>query len=256
MVAQWKDNTNWLSDKPIGRWYGVTTDADGHVQWLDLSSNDLSGSIPPELGNLTNLESLHLSGNQLTGSIPPALGSLTNLGYLNLSGNDLSGSIPPALGSLTNLGYLNLSGNDLSGSIPPELGNLTNLQYLFLGGNDLSGSIPPELGNLTNLEWMFLGYNQLTGCIPNGLRAIPENDLSSLGLDDCSAADAPESDRAVLVALYNATNGAQWEDNTNWLSDQPLDQWYGVTTDADGRVSSLNLGWNDLSGSIPLRWAI
>ena len=238
--AQWKDNTNWLSDEPLDQWHGVTTDADGRVQtldlsyndltgsippelgnltnlkWLDLSYNDLTGSIPPELGNLTNLEGLDLGENQLSGSIPPELGNLTNLQGLRLGGNpltgsipvalgnltnleglglfenQLSGSIPPELGNLTNLQGLGLFENQLSGSIPPELGNLTNLEVLLLQENQLSGSIPPELGNLTNLGELYLTGNQLTGCIPAGLRDIPENDLSSLGLDDCSAADAPD----------------------------------------------------------------
>ena len=57
------------------------------------------------------------------------------------------------------------------------------------------------------------------------------------------------ADRAVLVVLYAATGGANWEDNTNWLSAAPLDEWYGVTTDEEGRV--LRLNWNKLEGWIP-----
>ncbi len=49
-------------------------------------------------------------------------------------------------------------------------------------------------------------------------------------------------DRAPLVALYHAANGPNWVDNENWLSDTPLDDWYGVDTDADGRVVRVNLG--------------
>ena len=58
-------------------------------------------------------------------------------------------------------------------------------------------------------------------------------------------------DRAPLVALYNATGGANWANSSNWLSEAPLDQWYGVTTDANGRVSELNLHDNQLTGSVP-----
>ena len=58
-------------------------------------------------------------------------------------------------------------------------------------------------------------------------------------------------DRAPLVAPYNATGGANWANNSNWLSEAPLDQWYGVTTDANGRVSELNLHDNQLTGSVP-----
>ena len=58
------------------------------------------------------------------------------------------------------------------------------------------------------------------------------------------------SDRAALVALYNATNGDDWRNSANWLSDLPLDRWHGVGTDA-GRVSSLDLSADGLTGKIP-----
>ena len=59
------------------------------------------------------------------------------------------------------------------------------------------------------------------------------------------------TDRAALAALYNATNGSSWQDDTNWLSNRPLGDWHGVSTDADGRVADLRLDGNQLSGSIP-----
>ena len=65
--------------------------------------NQLSGAIPPELGNLANLQNLDLGSNQLSGAIPPELGNLANLQSLNLNDNQLSGAIPPELGNLTNL---------------------------------------------------------------------------------------------------------------------------------------------------------
>ena len=84
---------------------------------------------------------LVLSGNQLTvtGSIPPQLGNLTTLELLELCGNELNGSIPPQLGDLTNLTDLRLGDNQPTGSIPSELGNSTNLDYLNLTLNQLSG---------------------------------------------------------------------------------------------------------------------
>ena len=58
---------------------------------LNLSNNQLTGSIPPEIGNLTNLTYLRLDDNQLTGPIPPEIGNLTNMTYLNLESNQLTG---------------------------------------------------------------------------------------------------------------------------------------------------------------------
>ena len=67
----WSGNYNWLSDVPISEWEGVTTDGNGRVIGLALLGNQLTGEIPPELGNLANLTELYLSGSQLSGGIPP-----------------------------------------------------------------------------------------------------------------------------------------------------------------------------------------
>jgi hypothetical protein len=136
---------------------------------LLLYSNQLSGSVPVELGNLTNLTLLDLSANGLSGTIPAELGNLTNLTLLNTSSNQLSGRIPPELGKLTNLTLLGLGSNNLSDGIPFELGQLTNLRLLSLFSNQLSGNIPPELSNLTNLTRLDLSSNQLSGVISEGL---------------------------------------------------------------------------------------
>ena len=132
---------------------------------LDLYYNRLAGSIPPELGNLTNLEHLYLYQNYLKGSIPPELGNLANLTHLYLDHNRLTG-MPAELGNLTNLTHLHLHINSLAGSIPAELGNLANLTHLHLYNNGLTGSIPAELGDLANLTDLFLNGNNLTGTIP------------------------------------------------------------------------------------------
>ena len=102
----WRYNDNWLSDAPIGEWYGVNTNDDGRVIALVLDANNLSGEIPAELGSLSNLIGLSLSANALSGEIPAELGSLSNLESLNLEGNSLSGEIPAELGSLSNLDSL------------------------------------------------------------------------------------------------------------------------------------------------------
>ena len=142
----WTNNTNWLSDRPLGEWRGVTTNADGSVTGLDLTGNQLSGRIPSSLGSLSNLKHLSLSGNELTGPVPPELGNLTNLQGLHLDDNQLTGSIPSGLGGLNNLTRLNLAENGLTGPVPQELGSLTSLEGLALGGNQLSGTIPTSTG--------------------------------------------------------------------------------------------------------------
>ena len=269
--ANWENSANWLSDAPLDTWHGVTTDGSGRVIELDLPGNQLSGTIPSELGELTNLRQLSLGKNDLSGAIPPQLGRLTYLKWLylhenNLSGtvpselgrltdleslglwdNELSGAIPPALGNLTNLRQLSLSGNRLSGTVPSELGQLAELEILNLWDNDLSGAILPALGQLTKLTTLYLSENALRGCVPAVWRNVEENDLDAIGLPFCGAA----TDRAALVALYQAANSVNWKNNANWLSAAPLDTWHGVTTDESGRVIGLDLRSNGLIGSIP-----
>jgi internalin A len=128
-----------------------------NVQTLYLDSNQLS-SLPPEIGKLTNLQTLYLRDNQLS-SLPPEIGKLTNLQTLYLDSNQLS-SLPPEIGKLTNLQTLDLGSNQLS-SLPAEIVQLTNLQYLYLYNNPLS-SLPAEIVQLTNLQSLYLYNNQLS----------------------------------------------------------------------------------------------
>ncbi|MXW09884.1 MAG: hypothetical protein F4X47_01550 [Gammaproteobacteria bacterium] len=71
--TRWRDRTNWHTPESIRNWRGVSTNSAGFVTGLSLSGNNLSGTLPPEVGDLTHLRRLTLYGNQLTGPIPPEL---------------------------------------------------------------------------------------------------------------------------------------------------------------------------------------
>ncbi len=108
--------------KGVVNWEGVVkVSPDGFILKLDLSNYQLTGEIPRELGQLTELQELWLSENQLTGPIPSELGRLTQLQHLDLCFNGLTGEIPRELARLTELQYLYLHHNQLTGPTPPEL---------------------------------------------------------------------------------------------------------------------------------------
>jgi len=252
------------------------------LEHLDLSGNDLWGGIPASNGDgldaLHELTWLDLSGNQLSGDIPWELGWLTGLERLDLSDNELGGHIPAegnddGLGALSELTWLNLSGNQLSGVVPWELGLLAKLETLWLSYNQLEDSLPSELGSLERLTWLMVGDNtDLTGPLP---RSFLDLELEVLGyantglcvpwgadfrtwLDEIwqhlgtGAVCGVDGDRAALKELYDSTAGPDWNDNTNWLTDEPIGEWFGVRTDSTtGRVTRLVLPANKLTGRLP-----
>ena len=224
--------TQW--DAP---WRGVTIDDDRAVA-LDLSSTELSGAVPPELGDLTRLRYLHLGDNQLSGTIPPELGAMTELDYLHLGSNELSDPIPPELGNHNQLDYLHLGSNQLTGAIPPELGNLTNLRSLHLESNQLTGAVPPELGNMTSLEYMYLHSNELSGSVPPELGNL--TNLRSLHLESnqLTGPIPPELGDLTRLDYLHLEN--------NQLTG-PIPAELGNLT----RLGSLYLHINELSGPIP-----
>ncbi|KAG9457807.1 hypothetical protein H6P81_002315 [Aristolochia fimbriata] len=116
---------------------------------------------------ISNSGYLQLTGNNLTGEIPPEIGNMTNLGFLLLGGNALSGGLPPEFKHLPLLS-LDVSSNRLSGGIPEEIGYLRCLQKLDLSLNNFSGELPTALNRLNFLYRFNVSFNPLlAGVIPS-----------------------------------------------------------------------------------------
>ena len=235
----WTRKDNWLSPTISEcSWYGVTCFGNLQIQ-INLVNNNLVGTIPASIGNLTSLVTLQLSRNQLTGTIPDSIGNLMNLQGLDLSKNQLTGTIPGSIGNLTSLLWLDLENNQLNGIIPASLGNLKNLDELLLYENQLTGSIPASLGNLTSLTQLALHGNQLTGNIPTQLGNLTS--LQSLDLSNNQLTGSIPQELGALINLQEL-----------WL------MWNQLTGNIPpqlgnlGNLQYLMLNQNQLTGSIPV----
>ena len=160
----WTNNTNWCSDKPISEWYGITVQ-DGEL-WIDLRSNNLIGELPKEIGVFNRLTHLYLSFNNIIGTIPKCITNLTQLEIFDVYSNQLTGNIPEDIGSLIELKGLYIGVNKLSGTIPKSIGKLKKLTSFEAEFNNLEGSIPEELADLHILTDLSLQMNRLSGSVP------------------------------------------------------------------------------------------
>jgi len=196
----WTDNTGWLETNTPCSWYGVAC-ADSNVIRISRWNNQLSGSVPPEIGNLTALKELYLHDNQLT-ALPSEIGNLTVLRELYLYNNQLT-AFPSEIGNLTALEYLALYSNQLT-DLPSEIGDLTALQYLGLNNNQLT-ALPSAIGNLTALRSLYLDSNQLTA-VPSEIADLSA--LEELYLHDNQLTTLPSEigNLPSLRTLYLASN--------------------------------------------------
>ncbi|KAG7016379.1 Receptor protein-tyrosine kinase CEPR2, partial [Cucurbita argyrosperma subsp. argyrosperma] len=189
-LLRFKENLNdpmgfldsWIdSESPCG-FSGITCDrVSGKVVEISLENKSLSGEISPSISVLQSLTILSLASNHISGELPYQLINCSNIRVLNLTDNEMVRRIPD-LSQLRKLKVLDLSINFFSGPFPIWVGNLTGLNSLGLGENEFeAGDIPESLGNLKNLTWLYLANAQLRGEIPESLfelKALETMDLS------------------------------------------------------------------------------
>ena len=178
---------NWSMSTSVCNWIGVTCGVRHHrITALDISNLGLTGTIPPQLGNLSFLAFLSINDNNFYGSLPYELARLHRLKYLNFNYNQLSGNVPSSIFNISSLQELSLKHNRLSsmvnvsgggpnlmsldlsenlfeGEIPSFILECKQLQFLNLTFNNFRGGIPKEIGNLTKLKTLSIGDNKLEG---------------------------------------------------------------------------------------------
>ncbi len=177
------------------------------------------------------------------GVVTDSTGQVT---WLTLPGNGLKGTLPSLLGNLRELQYLGLADNELKGPVPPLLGDLPQLAGLFLANNRLTGTIPGSFLQLEQLSVLDFGGNRAL-CVPE----TAEFAEWTGGIAQVIGQKCAEADRRALGDLYRQTSGSGWVDSSGWLGDTVLEEWFGVEIDAIGRVLSLSLVENGLSGRLP-----
>jgi len=164
--ANWTDNSGWLTG-PVSLWFGVTIEND-RVTEITLSNNNLTGVLPIDLEQLSQLRILSLFLNNISGELPDIFGNMGLLEELVISKNDMTGIVPSSVAELTSLRQLVLLSNEFIGPLP-DLGNLKNLEEMVIGRNDFSGPFPDWIMELSSLTFLSVNVMGLTGEMPPGL---------------------------------------------------------------------------------------
>jgi Leucine-rich repeat (LRR) protein len=232
------------------------------VESIDVSDNNLQGTVRPEIGFLTGLTSLGLMSNQFTGPLPTELGKLTAVKDMFIGGNSFSSTVPTEIANMKSLVYLDFFDNDLTGRIPSDLHRLGKLEELCIEVNLLTGALPTELASLSHLTKLSLFGNELSGTIPSHFASLKA--LTVLDLDFNFLMGPIPQELGALTSVSeihlasNQLNGTVPTELGDLTSVTKLDlsdnQLTGTIPSELGALTSLqvlNLHENLLTGSVP-----
>ncbi|GJZ64608.1 leucine-rich repeat-containing protein [Tanacetum coccineum] len=223
------ENLDWLSSlSSLEVLYMDGTSLAKANNWVNviIGHNTLSGSIPPHVGCLRQLETLSLYNNNFSGELPLSLKNCTKLSLLDLGANKLHGNIPVWIGkSFSRLYALSLKSNNFFGAIPSQICQLASLQILDLSFNNLHGTIPSCVNNLTSLvqKGLFSDHN-----------VHQYHSFVDLTAYDDSYTESSDVDNSYIDHLM-----IEWQGKINEFSSNL------------GFVKSIDLSSNTLTGQIP-----
>ena len=268
--TDWRDQTNWGSDKSICTWYGVNCTDDGNgVVGLHLQNNglDANGDVTSLFFELPYLETLDIKGNRVPldfTKIPPnnrikilqlsATGLLslfgisraTDLRRLHVVDNTMTGTIPDELFRLTQLRSLYLSFNQFSGTLSSDLGKLSNLQEFYMFGNSITGTIPQAaIPKLSKLVEFIMPENFLEGTIPDAFSSLSA--LEQLSLYDQKGFElitGPIPDFANAPSLW-------YFDVSNNDLTGPIPSNFMTNSEYKTDAVTIYLTSNDITGTVP-----
>jgi hypothetical protein len=249
--ANWTNNTGWTAGAANTNctpcsWFGITCDNQDNIIGIDLFNNNLVGTVPPELGDLTKLRILKLMNNDLSGLFPDIWVDLDVLEYVDLSNNNFTGIMPSSLGSLLKLNTLYIENNNMDGELLESIGNLPLLNVYWVKNNNFSGCYPDSYIDLcdigstkfTNNPLLPSGGNSFEDFCTQGIGGDIDNDGFCFGPnteDDCVDDDntiypmAPElcdgkdndcdgdyDEGLTLDNTWVASGSGDWTNPTNW----------------------------------------
>ncbi|KAH0780488.1 hypothetical protein KY290_000086 [Solanum tuberosum] len=254
------------------------------LEWLDFSSNSLTGPIPSNVSGLQNLQILYLSSNNLNGTIPSwifSLPSLTKLSlrdntfngkiqefkskildYVSLKQNKLEGPIPKSLLNQQFLQFLLLSYNNINGQIASSICNLKTLILLNLRSNNLEGTIPQCLGEMSTVRILDLSNNSLSGTINTTFSIENQLIIIKLGWNKLEGKVPPSLINCKYLELLDLGNNQLNDTLPKWLGDLPnlkvltlrSNKFYGPirTNNLFAQIRVIDLSSNGFSGDLPL----
>eukprot|EP00210_Caulerpa_lentillifera_P003567 g3402.t1 len=216
------------------------------LEVLDLSENQLAGSIPIVFTRSYVLEVLNLAKNRFTGEVPAEFGFSSPLMNLNLSRNNFSGTFPETITESRVIEFLDLSYNSLTGNLPDSIGNMARLRVLHLGSNKLTGLLPKSLRGLRSLHHLLLNQNSFTGTIVDVLpSSVAVLDLADNELNGTIPVDVFYNGRR-----FETISEIQSADLSNNAFIRFDDEWYEENTPTFGLIlfSAAN---NSIKGKFP-----
>lgn len=253
----WVINTNWNTAQTVDNWSGVTV-TNGRVTGITQSFNNLTGTLPTELQNLSELTNLNIGFNNLSGTFPDLTG-LSNLetliiGQNNFQFGDIENEWVFYVDNITNFlccPFKNVGdviaidlviGDDYLLQMPEISGTGVTYQW-FKNGEELVGETNIDL-NISNAQVSDLGNYVCVASSPIVTATISSELIGIFG-------DIPQNQIDALIDLYNDTNGPNWTNNNNWDTPEPVYTWENVFVQGD-KIIELNLVNNNLNGTLPV----
>ena len=275
--AGWTNRSGWLQDDAPCAWYGVTCTA-GQVTGLALPRNHLSGALPAHLAALGSLQSLDLSGNHLSGPLPAGLENLTSLAQADLSYNLIETTAPAALAWLaqvdpdwaqtqtvapSGVSAASLDGSSLLVTWQPIAYTQDSGIYEISiaagpgGPYTVAGYTADKLASsliLYGLPYRTYAVRLRSYTAPHAAHPdeLWSGTTGAYTAYNChQQAMIPAGECQGLIALYNSTDGRNWNPRYSWLADDDPCNWEGVYCEDGSHVSEIGLDGHELKGTLP-----